>query len=126
MIQKKKEELENILHPKVIEFEKLGYKAICKNNPKALVIMEAALLIESGNYKQMDKVIVINTDEKTRIKRILSRGKWNYEEVIARLNNQMTSEEKIQYADFVIDNSRGKEDLRKQVKNLYAELCLLT
>lgn len=121
----KKKALENILHPKVFELEKLDYKAICEINPKALVIVEAALLIESGNYKQMDKIIVINADEKTRIKRILSGGKWNYEEVVARLNNQMTNEEKIKYADFVIDNSGGKRKLREQVKNLYGQLCLL-
>ena len=49
-----KEKLENILHPKVFEFEKLDYKVICQRDPNALVIVDAALLIESGNYREMD------------------------------------------------------------------------
>ena len=125
MIPKKKEILESILHPKVFEFEKLDYKAICKMNPEAVVIVDAALLIESGNYKEMNKVIVINADEKTRIKRVLSSGKWNYEEVIARIKNQMTSEEKIKYADFILDNSKNKGHLKEQIQNLYKNLCIL-
>ena len=120
-----KERLENILHPKVFECEKLDYKAICKINPKALVIVDAALLIESGNHKEMDKLIVINADEKVRIQRILSRGKWNYEEVIVRLKNQMPSAKKIKYADFVLENSMDKMHLKEQVEILHANLCLL-
>ena len=122
---KKREKLENILHPKVFEVEKLNYKAICKINPKALVIVDAALLIESANYKEMDKVILINADEKIRIQRILSRGKWNHEEIVARLKSQMPNEEKIKYADFVLENSKDKTYLKEQVKNLYTKLCLL-
>ena len=122
---KKKEILENILHPKVFEIEKFDYKSICKENPKAIVIIDAALLIESGNYKEMDKVIVINVNEKARINRILSEGKWNYDEVVVRIQNQMASEEKIKYAHFVLDNSKSKESLKEEIKNLYAKLCIL-
>ena len=122
---KKREKIENILHPKVFKVEKLNYKAICKINPKALVIVDAALLIESANYKEMDKVILINADEKIRIPRILSRGKWNHEEIVARLKSQMPNEEKIKYADFVLENSKDKTYLKEQVKNLYTKLCLL-
>ena len=120
-----REKLENILHPKVFECEKLEYNAICKINPKALVIVDAALLIESENHREMDRVIVINSDEKIRIQRILSRGKWNNNEVVARLKNQMSSTEKIKYADFVLDNNRDKMHLKEQVEILYANLCLL-
>jgi len=120
-----REKLENILHPKVFECEKLEYNAICKINPKALVIVDAALLIESENHREMDRVIVINSDEKIRIQRILSRGKWNKNEVVARLKNQMSSTEKIKYADFVLDNNRDKMHLKEQVEILYANLCLL-
>ena len=122
---KKREKIENILHPKVFKVEKLNYKAICKINPKALVIVDAALLIESANYKEMDKVILINADEKIRIQRILSRGKWNHEEIVARLKSQMPNEEKIKFADFVLENSKDKRHLKEQVKKIYTNLCLL-
>ena len=122
---KKKKVLENILHPKVFEIEKFDYKSICKVNPEALVIVDAALLIESENYKNMDKIVVVVSDEKTRIKRILSRGKWNYDEVVARLKNQMKSEEKIKYADFILDNSKNKGHLKEQIKMLFTKLSIL-
>jgi len=73
----------------------------------------------------MDKVIVINVNEKARINRILSEGKWNYDEVVVRIQNQMASEEKIKYAHFVLDNSKSKESLKEEIKNLYAKLCIL-
>ena len=122
---KKKKELENILHPRVFEFEKLEYERICQNDPKALVIIDAALLIESGNYIRMDKVIVINTDRNTRIERVIARSSWERDEVVARIDNQMPIKEKMKYADFVLDNFSDKISLRKKVKDLYEKLSFL-
>ncbi len=121
----KKSELEKILHPRVFESEKLKYKSIHKKHPKALVIVDAALLIESGNYKNMDKVVVVDSDEKTRIKRIQTRNKMSLDEVSARMKNQMPDEEKKQYADYILKNSLDKDKFREQVKDLYAKLSLL-
>ena len=122
---KKKKELENILHPRVFEFEKLEYENICQKDPKALVIIDAALLIESGNYIRMDKVIVINTDRNTRIERVIARSSWERDEVVARIDNQMTIKEKMKYADFVLDNFSDKISLRKKVKDLYEKLSFM-
>ena len=122
---KKKKELENILHPRVFEFEKLEYENICQKDPKALVIIDAALLIESGNYIRMDKVIVINTDKNTRIERVIARSSWKRDEVVARIDNQMPIKEKIKYADFVLDNFSDKISLRKKVKDLYEKLSFM-
>ena len=122
---KKKKELENILHPRVFEFEKLEYKNICQRDPKALVIIDAALLIESGNYMKMDKVIVVNTDRKTQIERVMGRTGWNWDEVVARIDNQMPIKEKIKYADFILDNFSDKISLRKKVKDLYEKLSFM-
>ena len=121
----KKKVLENILHPKVFAFEKGKYKNICKINPSALVIIDAALLIESGNYINMDKVVVVIADEKNQMERILARGGWSKDEIVSRINNQMPSKEKKRYADFILDNSSDKFQLRNQVEGLYAKLTLL-
>jgi len=121
----KKKELENILHPEVFNFEKLQYKTICQKDPKALVIVDAALLIESGNYKAMDKVIVVNTDEQTQINRVLARSVWSREEVVSRIKNQMPSTEKIKFADFVLENIGDEAHLSKQIDVLYSKLSLL-
>ena len=86
----KKRILEGILHPKVFKYEIDEYRTICKKNPKALVIVDAALLIESGNHKNMDKVIVVNTHENKHVERILSRGGLSRDEVLCRIKNQMS------------------------------------
>jgi dephospho-CoA kinase len=121
----KKRILEDILHPKVFEFEGLKYESIRKEHPNALVIVDAALLIESGNYKKMDKVIIVNSDKKNRIKRILARSDMSQDEVTARIKNQMPGEEKVGYADYVLENSLDKDNLRSQIKDIYAQLALL-
>ena len=121
----KKQTLEDILHPKVFEFERLEYDAIRKEHPNALVIVDAALLIESGNYKKMDKVIVVNSDEKNRINRILARSELSRDEIADRIKNQMPSDEKVRYADFVLENSLDKGNLLSKVKEIHTKLALL-
>ena len=122
---KKKHVLEKILHPRVFKVENLEYNNICRKNPKALVIIDAALLIESGNYKKMDKVIVVNADKRTQIERVLARSDLDHNEVVARIDSQMPIAEKIKYADFVLDNSLDKISLRKKVKDLHIKLSIL-
>jgi dephospho-CoA kinase len=118
----KKGILEGILHPKIFEIEELKYEAIRKEHPNAVVIVDAALLIESGNYKKMDKVIVVNSDEKNRINRIISRSQMSQNEVKARIDNQMPSEEKVQYSDFILENLLDKDSLRSNVIDIYKQL----
>jgi dephospho-CoA kinase len=121
----KKMILEGIIHPKVFELEEIKYECIRKEHPNAVVIVDAALLIESGNYKKMDKVIVVNSDEKNRIDRIIARSEFSKDEVTTRINNQMPSEEKVRYADFIIENSLGKDSLRSKIIDIYSILANL-
>ena len=118
----KKSALEAILHPKVIANEQEKYLNICANDPTAIVIVDAALLIESGNYKNVDKVIVVQSREEQQVQRILSRGSQSYDQAIARIKNQMSFEEKSRYADFILDNQSQPEDLRHKVHELYVKL----
>jgi dephospho-CoA kinase len=118
----KKSALEAILHPKVIANEQEKYLNICANDPTAIVIVDAALLIESGNYKNVDKVIVVRSNEEQQVQRILSRGSQSYDQAIARIKNQMSFEEKSRYADFILDNQSQPEDLRQKVHELYVKL----
>jgi len=118
----KKSALEAILHPKVIEEEKKKYLDIKTIDPSAIVIIDAALLIESGNYKNVDKVIVVQSSEEHQVQRILSRGSLTHDQAAARIKNQMSLKEKKNYADFILDNESQPEDLRKRVQALYAQL----
>ena len=118
----KKSVLELILHTKVIMREQEKYLSISASDPSAIVIVDAALLIESGNYKNVDKVIVVQSKEKQQVQRILSRGSQSYDQAIARIKNQMNFKEKSKYADYILDNQSQPEDLRQKVQGIYAKL----
>lgn len=114
--------LENILHPKVIDEEMRLCSEIFKADPQAIVIIDAALLIESGNYKKVDKVIVVTCDPESLIQRAIKRSSWTREEALLRIQNQMPQEEKVKKADSILQNDGALEDFKTKVQKLYAEL----
>jgi dephospho-CoA kinase len=82
------------------------------------VIYEAALMIESGSYKLMDKMIVVTAPSELRIDRVISRDNVERVKVLERIKNQMSQEAMLNYADHVITNDR-KMSLIKQVIGLH-------
>ena len=64
-------------------------------------------------------------NKKTQIERVLTQSGWGHDEVVARINNQMPINEKIKYADFVLDNFSDKISLRKKVKDLHEKLSFM-
>ncbi len=118
----KKESLENILHPKVFEAEKQRFLEIQQKHPQSIVILDSPLLIESGNYRKVDKVVVVVCPEESQIKRILDSNRFTKEDAERRIRNQMNSQDKIKFADFVIHNDTNKPELKLKVKKLYDKL----
>ncbi len=114
--------LEGILHPKVIEEEQNEYRKIYREDSSALVIIDAALLIESGNYKHVDKVVVVRSSKDSQIQRVVSRNQFTFEEAVSRINSQMSFDEKVKYADFILNNDSNENELRKKVVDLYYKL----
>ena len=117
-----KKTLESILHPRIIAREMEAYQAIRRLDPCAVVIVDAAVLIESGNYRNMDKVIVVAAGEEARAERAARRGGLSREEIEAREATQYCLEEKLKYADFVLDNRGDEAALKKNVGVLHARL----
>ena len=118
----KKKALEAILHPRVMEEEQAVYKDILKDDPGALVIIDAALLIESGNYRKVDKVIVIACAEETQLHRIMDKNTFSREDAHRRLQQQMPLEEKSKFADYVLHNDSGLSELEEKVEALFHQL----
>lgn len=118
----KKKALEAILHPRVMEEEQAIYKDIVKDDPGALVIIDAALLIESGNYRKVDKVVVIACDEETQLHRIMAKNRFSREDAQRRLQQQMPLQEKIKFADYVLHNDSGLSELEEKVEALFHQL----
>jgi dephospho-CoA kinase len=94
--------LNELVHPRVGADSE---KWMEENAAHPYLLREAALLFESGSFKKLDKIIVVTAPEALRVKRVLQRDKQRTEqEVIAIIRNQMTEEEKVKRADFVIHN----------------------
>ena len=83
-----------------------------------IVFLDAPLLFESGADKMTDLVWLITADEGVRIERVMIRDKCSMEEVLDRMRNQMSCEEKAKLSQEIIDNSKGKEELFTQIEEL--------
>jgi len=118
----KKLTLESILHPKVFEEERRRYQRVLEGDPDAVVIVDAAMLIESGNHKNMDKVIVVRSRMEDQVERVVKRNGWSREQVIERLNSQMSVEEKLLHVDFIIENDGDLANLRDNVSKVFKDL----
>lgn len=111
-------ELNQIVHPAVAKDGKNWFNSL-KNMPYA--IKEAALLIESGSHKQLDKLIVVTAPLELRIERVMARDNAKKEDIEARIAKQMDEAEKVKLADFVIIND-GQHPLIPQVLEIDRKL----
>ena len=112
-------QLNNLVHPKVAEdFNQW----VGKNNNQPILIKEAAILIESGAYLNMDKIILVISKKSNRIKRVSKRDNSDLESIEKRINFQLTDDEKIQYADYIIENNSSLDDLKNEVLRVINEI----
>ena len=81
---------------------------------------EAAILIETGSYRDYARLIVAVCRAEQQIERAMARDHLTREEVLDRLRRQMPLEEKVKYADYVIDTSGTKEHTLAQTRAVYA------
>lgn len=109
--------LTDLVHPSVGK----DFNNWCTTQTTDFVIEEAAVLIESGAYKKMDKIIVVTTPEEIRIERVMKRDCVTMEKVKQRIANQMDEKQRLGYADFVINND-GSHLLIPQVMSIITQL----
>ena len=114
--------LEKIIHHRVLAEEQNLYHAYKRSNPEAVVIVDSPLLIESENYMNMDKVIIIKCSTELQIQRAMERNGNYHADVKNRLKTQMPLAKKLKYADYVLNNIGTREELKSQVCTLYKEL----
>ena len=114
--------LNAIVHPAVARLQQGKVEAIQKRDPNAIIVVEAAIHIETGGYKRYQKLILVICEEQEQVKRAMARDGANREEVLARIAQQMTLSEKRKYADYVIDTSGTPEDTRRQTVEVYNSL----
>ncbi len=118
----KRRQLEAITHPRIIDEENQQVIALREKHNSGIIIIDAALLIEAGRYDRVDKLIVVYADRKTQLKRLMARDNLNKAEAQKRLDSQMSLDEKVKLADFVIDNSKSLREVENQVADIYSSL----
>ena len=122
----KRQLLNSIVHPSVIEAQNDWLTEIKIRNPSAIAVIDAALMIESGGYGRFDKLIVVWCDFAIQLERLMLRNNLSEVEALKRINSQMPQDEKKRYADFLIDTSAGFEAARRQTIEVFGQLKLLT
>ena len=113
----KLKQLNQIVHPEV---KKHFLKWLNKHKNHPYVIKEAAILFESGSYKDCDFIITVTAPLEIRIQRILKRDNTTREDILNRIKNQWNDEDKVSKSDFVIQNEDVNEALKKtyEIHNL--------
>ena len=115
--------LNAIVHPAVRRRKDEIFAAVAAADPDAIAILEAAILIETGGYREYDKLIVVYCKPESQIERALHRDPHATEDAVrARLARQMPIDEKRKFADFLIDSSGPKEDTVRQTDQVYSAL----
>ena len=118
----KLEKLNAIVHPYVAVAQEQQSREIAGKEPHAVIVYDAALLIEAGAHKRMDKIIVVTADEQTQLARLKARDHLSAEEAGRRIATQMPLAEKAKVADYVIDGTLPMEQLRAEVRRIHDDL----
>jgi dephospho-CoA kinase len=120
------EELNRIVHPVVIRNQDAWMEEMGRQDPHAVAIVEAALILEAGVGERFDRLIVVTCSAEQRVARFAARQKIGLEaarkEVARRMGAQLPDEEKIKAADYVIDNSGALDGTRDQVRQVWQKL----
>ncbi|HYE09877.1 MAG TPA: dephospho-CoA kinase [Patescibacteria group bacterium] len=112
--------LNEITHPAIIENVNAIIESLKKH--KKAVVVDAAILIEMGLNKYVDCVWLVLANRETQLKRVMERDKLSSKDAWNRINAQMTNEERLQYADAVIDTTHPIDVVRNRVKELWYSL----
>ncbi|MBB3104665.1 dephospho-CoA kinase [Azomonas macrocytogenes] len=107
--------LEGLLHPLIRE--EIGHSLALAQSPYAILV--SPLLIESGQYQRMQRVLVVDTPESLQIQRAMARDSADEEQVRAILKIQMQRDERLRHADDVLVNDRDRSWLRQEVERLH-------
>jgi dephospho-CoA kinase len=115
---KAKSQLENIIHPFVRrEFE----EAVASLKGEQVLVYEIPLLVETKAHERFDVVITVESEMENRLARLRGRG-MQISEIEGRIAAQATREQRIEVADFLIENDGSEDELLRQVENIWDSL----
>ncbi len=114
--------LNAMTHPRVVEQIERRVLLYAAVGHSPIVIVDAALLVETGYYRSLEKLIVVRCSREAQLRRLLSRGGMSPEEALARIDAQAPLEAKLDVADYVIDTETTLRETRREAERVYASL----
>lgn len=114
--------LNSCLHPRVFLVFTTQVKHLRKRSPGSIVVLDAALLIETGYDRNMDKTVVVFAERAQQIERLMARDQLSREQALARIASQMPLSEKRGLASYVIDNTGTREATELQARDVFLKL----
>lgn len=114
--------LNRILHPRIKKEIDRQIKGIGQKGPKAIVVIDAALLVETGYYRDVDEVVVVTSTTKQQIERLRRREQMAKEMARGIIDSQITGEERIKVADIIIRNEGSRKKTERKAKEVFEEL----
>ena len=105
--------IQNMIKDDLNKYEKFG---------KKIAVVDAALLIEAGFMNMLDTLVVVTCSEEVQLQRVVLRDNCSEEDAMGRIKSQMPQDEKVKYAEFVVDNSGTIEHLEKEAEKLIKSL----
>lgn len=121
----RRQRLNQIVHPEVRRLQKEWLDRLRRAGQTSLAIVDAALMIETGSYRECDAVVVVTCSEEQQIERLMSRDGLTDAQARTRVASQMPISEKERLADFVIDNSGARQATLRRVREVFQELSAL-
>jgi dephospho-CoA kinase len=115
----KREKLESITHPRIVDLFVERLREIERSNPDAIVLAVIPLLFEARLHDLVHKILVVYIPREMQRKRLMKRDKISREQAEHILKAQLSIDGKMENADFVIRNEKGLEETRKQVIHLW-------
>lgn len=116
------EKLNALVHPHVIRREELWLDQVAAEDPTAVAVVEAAILIETGSHRRFDRLILTVCPTEAQLRRHMDRSGDSEGETRARLARQMSLDDKRRFAHHIIDTSGARQDTDRQVREVFAKL----
>jgi len=116
--------LNELIHPLVFEKKKEIIKTLKKEGRYKIFVSEAALTIEAGFADFFDKIITTHCRKEVQIDRLMKRDQISRAEALNKIKSQMPPEEKLKYADYIIDSSGSLQSTIEQTERVYRNLML--
>ena len=120
--REKRQILNDIVHPRVIEEINERERGCHENQPERLVLADVPLLIETGMHRAYSTIILVYLPEAVQLRRLMVRDQLSRQDALVRIRSQMPLSEKLAYATHIIHNEKSIEDTRRQVHELSPEL----